>query len=69
MKKNITLIPEYYVSLILFVLGFGIFLFTRMSLLVPTIPVAILICPYSRLIVLSPNNLERNTCKYNRGGI
>lgn len=34
-----------YHSLILFVLGFGIFIFTRMSKLVPTIPVAILIAP------------------------
>lgn len=32
-------------SLILFVLGFGIFIFTRMSKLVPTIPIAILIAP------------------------
>lgn len=34
-----------YFSLILFVLGFGIFIFTRMSKLVPTIPIAILIAP------------------------
>jgi len=34
-----------YISLILFVLGFGIFIFTRMSKLVPTIPIAILIAP------------------------
>ena len=32
-----------YQSIILFLLGFGIFLFTRMSKLVPTIPIAILI--------------------------
>jgi len=31
--------------LILFLLGFGIFIFTRMSKLVPTIPIAILIAP------------------------
>ncbi|MBD3307488.1 hypothetical protein GF339_13750 [candidate division KSB3 bacterium] len=34
-----------YNSLVLFVLGFGVFVFTRMSKLVPTIPVAILIAP------------------------
>ncbi|MBD3307489.1 hypothetical protein GF339_13755 [candidate division KSB3 bacterium] len=34
-----------YHSLILFVLGFGMFLFTRMSKFVPTIPVTILIAP------------------------
>jgi apolipoprotein N-acyltransferase len=34
-----------YLSVVWFVLGFGIFLFTRMSKLVPTIPVAILIAP------------------------
>lgn len=34
-----------YQSIILFLLGFGIFLFTRMSFLVPTIPIAILIAP------------------------
>jgi len=37
-KKN-------YLSLVWFVLGFGIFVFTRMSKLVPTIPIAILIAP------------------------
>jgi len=37
-KKN-------YLPLIWFVLGFGIFVFTRMSKLVPTIPIAILIAP------------------------
>lgn len=37
-KKN-------YLSLVWFILGFGIFIFTRMSKLVPTIPVAILIAP------------------------
>ena len=39
MKKN------NYLSVAWFVLGFGIFIFTRMSKLVPTIPVAILIAP------------------------
>ena len=39
MKKN------QYLSVLWFVLGFGIFVFTRMSKLVPTIPVAILIAP------------------------
>lgn len=34
-----------YLPLVWFVLGFGIFIFTRMSKLVPTIPVAILIAP------------------------
>jgi len=34
-----------YSPLILFLLGFGIFIFTRMSKLVPTIPVTILIAP------------------------
>ena len=34
-----------YLPLVWFVLGFGIFVFTRMSKLVPTIPVAILIAP------------------------
>lgn len=34
-----------YLPLILFLLGFGIFIFTRMSKLVPTIPIAILIAP------------------------
>jgi apolipoprotein N-acyltransferase len=34
-----------YLSLVWFVLGFGIFVFTRMSKLVPTIPIAILIAP------------------------
>ena len=34
-----------YLSVLWFVLGFGIFIFTRMSKLVPTIPVAILIAP------------------------
>jgi apolipoprotein N-acyltransferase len=37
-KKN-------YLPIVWFVLGFGIFVFTRMSKLVPTIPVAILIAP------------------------
>jgi apolipoprotein N-acyltransferase len=37
-KKN-------YLPLVWFVLGFGIFIFTRMSKLVPTIPIAILIAP------------------------
>ena len=37
-KKN-------YLPLVWFILGFGIFVFTRMSKLVPTIPVAILIAP------------------------
>jgi apolipoprotein N-acyltransferase len=39
MKKN------NYLSVVWFVLGFGIFIFTRMSNLVPTIPVTILIAP------------------------
>jgi apolipoprotein N-acyltransferase len=34
-----------YSPFVWFVLGFGIFVFTRMSKLVPTIPVAILIAP------------------------
>jgi apolipoprotein N-acyltransferase len=34
-----------YSPLVWFVLGFGIFLFTRMSKIVPTIPIAILIAP------------------------
>ena len=34
-----------YLPLVWFILGFGIFIFTRMSKLVPTIPVAILIAP------------------------
>ena len=34
-----------YASLVWFVLGFGIFMFTRMSKIVPTIPVAMLIAP------------------------
>ena len=34
-----------YLSVVWFVLGFGMFIFTRMSKLVPTIPVAILIAP------------------------
>ena len=34
-----------YLPLVWFVLGFGIFIFTRMSKLVPTIPIAILIAP------------------------
>jgi apolipoprotein N-acyltransferase len=34
-----------YSPLVWFVLGFGIFIFTRMSKLVPTIPIAILIAP------------------------
>jgi apolipoprotein N-acyltransferase len=34
-----------YLSVVWFILGFGIFLFTRMSKLVPTIPVAMLIAP------------------------
>ncbi len=34
-----------YLPLIWFILGFGIFVFTRMSKLVPTIPIAILIAP------------------------
>jgi apolipoprotein N-acyltransferase len=34
-----------YLPVVWFVLGFGIFVFTRMSKLVPTIPVAILIAP------------------------
>ena len=34
-----------YLPIVWFVLGFGIFVFTRMSKLVPTIPVAILIAP------------------------
>ena len=34
-----------YHSLILFVLGFGIFIFTRMSYFVPTIPITIAIAP------------------------
>jgi apolipoprotein N-acyltransferase len=37
-KKN-------YLPIVWFVLGFGIFIFSRMSKLVPTIPVAILIAP------------------------
>ena len=37
-KKN-------YLPLVWFILGFGIFIFTRMSKLVPTIPIAILIAP------------------------
>lgn len=34
-----------YAPLVWFVLGFGVFVFTRMSKLVPTIPIAILIAP------------------------
>ncbi len=34
-----------YLSIVWFVLGFGIFIFTRMSKLIPTIPIAILIAP------------------------
>ena len=34
-----------YAPLAWFILGFGIFMFTRMSKMVPTIPVAMLIAP------------------------
>ena len=37
------MIQKKYLPLILFILGFGIFIFTRLSKLVPTIPIAILI--------------------------
>ncbi|MBW2980786.1 hypothetical protein KY360_05210, partial [Candidatus Woesearchaeota archaeon] len=37
------MIPKKYYPLILFILGFGIFIFTRLSKLVPTIPIAIVI--------------------------
>jgi apolipoprotein N-acyltransferase len=36
---------RHYLPIVWFVLGFGIFVFTRMSKLVPTVPVAILIAP------------------------
>lgn len=39
------MIKKSYWPLAWFILGFGIFIFTRMSMLVPTIPVAILIAP------------------------
>lgn len=39
------MIKNKYLHVIWFVLGFGIFVFTRMSKLVPTIPVAILFAP------------------------
>ena len=42
-KSSLFQLYHSYQSIILFILGFGIFLFTRMSKLVPTIPVAILI--------------------------
>ena len=45
MNKTKIMNINNYTSLILFVLGFGIFIFTRMSKLVPTIPIAILIAP------------------------
>ena len=45
-----------YVSFILFILGFGIFIFTRMSKLVPTIPVSILV---ASVFILRQNSTNR----------
>ncbi len=39
------MITKKYMSIIYFLLGFGIFMFTRMSKLVPSIPIAFLIAP------------------------
>jgi len=53
MKKTI-IKPKYY-PLILFILGFGTFIFTRLSKLVPTIPIAILI---SFILILRYNRIQ-----------
>jgi apolipoprotein N-acyltransferase len=56
------MIKKSYWPLAWFILGFGIFVFTRMSKLVPTIPIAILIAPvlilrFSRTLPVRRGNL------------
>ncbi|MDH3324442.1 MAG: carbon-nitrogen hydrolase family protein [Candidatus Peregrinibacteria bacterium] len=51
------MIPKKYYSLVLFILGFGIFVFTRLSKLVPTIPIAILI---SFILILRFSRIKKN---------
>jgi hypothetical protein len=44
-KEGCDMKGKNYMPAVWFVLGFGIFLFTRMSKIVPTIPVAMLFAP------------------------